>query len=245
MVRAARPLHSMASRGNWGPLKRFSGSENRGSGVPEVLQEVVAGAHGDAGHGGVGEADDPVGHLVDGAVAAAGVEPQVLPGLGHGAGGLGGVARPLGEDALHLQAVAGLKALGHLHQLHRGVPLPGGGIDDEYMLHCSRSYFTQTVLVLRPCGPQLSILLCQRLAPMGLDSPIAGRVGEKLVSSESVPFYSVPPRVLRGLRAPELRGSGLVGATRPHAPRFTFGRPKVNRKTAKTKVLDSFVLIGL
>src|SRR5699024_12172556 len=51
--------------------------------------------------------------------------------------------------------------------------------------------------------------------------------------------------------APEPRGSGLVGAARPHAPgvsgatrprtpRFTFGRPKVNRKTAKTKVLDSF-----
>src|SRR5699024_2249340 len=31
----------------------------------------------------------------------------------------------------------------------------------------------------------------------------------------------------------------FVGATRPHTPGFTFGRPKVNRKTAKTKVLDS------
>src|SRR5699024_7816889 len=36
----------------------------------------------------------------------------------------------------------------------------------------------------------------------------------------------------------------LVGAAHPHAPGFTFGRPKVNRKTAKTKVLDSFVLIS-
>ena len=35
-----------------------------------------------------------------------------------------------------------------------------------------------------------------------------------------------------------------MGAARPHAPGFTFGRPKVNRKTAKTKVLDSFILIG-
>ena len=43
----------------------------------------------------------------------------------------------------------------------------------------------------------------------------------------------------RGLRAPEPWGSGFVGATRPHTPGFTFGRPKVNRKTAKTKVLDS------
>ena len=32
----------------------------------------------------------------------------------------------------------------------------------------------------------------------------------------------------------------VSGATRPRTPRFTFGRPKVNRKTAKTKVLDSF-----
>ena len=32
---------------------------------------------------------------------------------------------------------------------------------------------------------------------------------------------------------------GLWGP-RPHTPGFTFGRPKVNRKTAKTKVLDSF-----
>ena len=59
-----------------------------------------------------------------------------------------------------------------------------------------------------------------------------------------------------GLRAPKPRGSDLVGATRPprpgilagvthpRAPGFTFGRPKVNRKTAKTKVLDSFVLTG-
>ena len=42
-----------------------------------------------------------------------------------------------------------------------------------------------------------------------------------------------------GVPAPTPRGSVLMGATRPHAPGFTFGRPKVNRKTAKTKVLDS------
>ena len=37
---------------------------------------------------------------------------------------------------------------------------------------------------------------------------------------------------------------GFAGAARPHTPGVTFGRPKVNRKTAKTKVLDSFVLTG-
>src|SRR5699024_10918446 len=53
------------------------------------------------------------------------------------------------------------------------------------------------------------------------------------------------PREYRELRAPVPRRSDLVGATSPHAPgvsgatrprtpRFTFGRPNVNRKTAKT-----------
>ena len=53
---------------------------------------------------------------------------------------------------------------------------------------------------------------------------------------------------LRGLTAPTPRGGGVSpsgakgesGAARPRTPRFTFGRPKVNRKTAKTKVLESF-----
>ena len=49
----------------------------------------------------------------------------------------------------------------------------------------------------------------------------------------------------RELRAPEPRGSDLVGATRPHAPGFTFGRPKVNRKTAKTNGFGILFLIGL
>ena len=42
----------------------------------------------------------------------------------------------------------------------------------------------------------------------------------------------------KGSFAPE--AWNVSGATRPRTPRFTFGRPKVNRKTAKTKVLDSF-----
>ena len=60
----------------------------------------------------------------------------------------------------------------------------------------------------------------------------------------------------RGLRAPESRGSDLVGAARPHTPgvsgatrprtpRFTFGRPKVNRKTAKTNGFGFLFPIGL
>ena len=58
--------------------------------------------------------------------------------------------------------------------------------------------------------------------------------------------FAPPGRVTyRGLRAPKSRGSDLVGATRPHAPGFTFGRPKVNRKTAKTNGFGFLCLIGL
>ena len=39
--------------------------------------------------------------------------------------------------------------------------------------------------------------------------------------------------------------SGVSGATRPRTPRFTFGRPKVNRKTAKTNGFGFLFLIGL
>ena len=42
------------------------------------------------------------------------------------------------------------------------------------------------------------------------------------------------------MRATSPHALGVSGAARPRTPRFTFGRPKVNRKTAKTKVLDSF-----
>ena len=96
------------------------------------------------------------------------------------------------------------------------------------------------------------LFLCQRMAPMGLDPPIAGRVGEKhfFFRIDAILFgssWASPTRIrgFTGLRAPKPRGSDLVGATRPHAPGFTFGRPKVNRKTAKTKVLESFVLTSL
>ena len=41
-----------------------------------------------------------------------------------------------------------------------------------------------------------------------------------------------------GLPAPTPQA--FAGVTHPRTPGFTFGRPKVNRKTAKTKVLDSF-----
>ena len=64
------------------------------------------------------------------------------------------------------------------------------------------------------------------------------------------------PREYRELRAPDPLGSdpvgvahphtpGVSGATRPRTPRFTFGRPKVNRKTAKTHGFGFLFPIGL
>src|SRR5699024_2934032 len=50
-------------------------------------------------------------------------------------------------------------------------------------------------------------------------------------------------RWLPGLPVPILGtcpDPGFRGGYPPRTPGFTFGRPKVNRKTAKTKVLDSF-----
>ena len=109
-----------------------------GSRVPEVAQEVVARAHGDAGHGGAAPSGDAVGHLVDRAVAAAGVDPQRLSPLRQRPRGLHGVTGALGEDALHIQAVADGQGLGHVHHTGGAVLFPGGGIDDKYVLHFSR-----------------------------------------------------------------------------------------------------------
>src|SRR5699024_330254 len=58
--------------------------------------------------------------------------------------------------------------------------------------------------------------------------------------------FAPPERgVSRGLRAPVPRGLDPVGVTHPHTPGFTFGRPKVNRKTAKTNGFGFLCPIGL
>ena len=115
-------------------------------GIPEflhilrakVFQEVVAGSHGDDGHGGIVVADDAVGHLVDGAVAAAGVESQFLTALAQAAGDLRGVALLLGQQALHLQSVLLPQLLRHIIDLLAAVGLARRGIDDENVLHSKR-----------------------------------------------------------------------------------------------------------
>ena len=61
----------------------------------------------------------------------------------------------------------------------------------------------------------------------------------------------VCPCLSSALAAQELVGAarphtpGVSGATRPRTPRFTFGRPKVNRKTAKTNGFGFLFPIGL
>ena len=118
----------------------------------EVLQEVVAGAHGDHGHGGVVVADDAVGHLVDGAVAAAGVEPQLLAAVAQPAGQLGGMALLLGEDTLHIQPVLLPQGVRHVVDPVPAVVLTGVGIDDKNVFHSnipSEEYFS---LLYQCCG---------------------------------------------------------------------------------------------
>ena len=103
--------------------------------VAEVLEKVVAGANGDDGHGGVVVADDAVGHLVDGAVAAAGVEPQLLAAVTHPPGDLRGVALLLRQDALDVQIVLCPQRIRHIVYLLAAVRLARSGIDDENVLH--------------------------------------------------------------------------------------------------------------
>ena len=87
------------------------------------------------------------------------------------------------------------------------------------------------------------------MAPIGLDSRIGGGWGRNIFLPNR--YYSI--RYLPGLPGPGLVfvgttrpfTSGVSGATRPRTPGFTFGRPKVNRKTAKTNGFGFLCLIGL
>ena len=103
--------------------------------VAEVFQEVIAGAHGDHGHGRVVVADNAVGHLVGGAVTAAGVEPQLLTAVAQPLGDLCGVPLLLGQDALHIQIMLCPQGLCHVVYLLTAVSFARRGIDDENVLH--------------------------------------------------------------------------------------------------------------
>ena len=101
----------------------------------EILEEVVAGADGDDAHSGVIVANDAVGHLVYGAIAAAGIKAQLLAGLTEFFGQLCCVALALGEDALHIQIMPGAQGISHVVNTLAAVGLAGRGIDDKNMFH--------------------------------------------------------------------------------------------------------------
>ncbi len=105
--------------------------------LAENTQEVVSCANGHMGDGGVGTARRPVHHLVEGAVPAAGVEPDRLPGLSGPAGKLPGVPGLPGIAELILTAGKDPLDLG-LQPLDAFAPA-GGGIDDKKMSHWNSS----------------------------------------------------------------------------------------------------------
>ena len=113
----------------------------------EIFQKVVAGAGGNAGHGGVGVPGDAVGRLADGAVPAAGVDTDRFAGLRQTAGHFLRPAGALGQQALAVQAVLLPQAVRHLIDAAGLVLFPGVGIDDENMTH-EKAPFRQRFITL-------------------------------------------------------------------------------------------------
>ena len=107
--------------------------------VAKILEEIVARADGDDGHGGVVVADDAVGHLVDGTVTAAGIETQLLACLTELTGQLSGVPLLAGQDALNIQPVLFPQGIGHVVDLLAAVLLTCVGIDDKHVFHWKTS----------------------------------------------------------------------------------------------------------
>ena len=122
-------------QGELGPVPEVLRVREAGGVGAEVLQEVVAGADGDAGHGGVGEARETVGHLVHGAVAAAGVDPDLLPGLRQPSRHVDGPAGALRQKAVHAEAVLLPQGLRHGVDPAGLVLLPRLGVHDENVPH--------------------------------------------------------------------------------------------------------------
>ena len=108
--------------------------------LAEVFQKIVAGTYGDHGHSGVIVANDAVGHLVYGAIAAAGIKAQLLAGLTEFFGQLCCVALTLGEDALHIQIMPGAQSISHVVNTLAAVGLAGRGIDNKNMFHKTLRY---------------------------------------------------------------------------------------------------------
>ena len=106
----------------------------------EIFQKIVAGAGGDAGHGGVGKPGDAVGHLADSAIPAAGIEPERFAGLRQPPGHLLGAAGALGQQALALQTVLRPQEVRHLIDPACLIFFPRVGVDDKDVPHESSSF---------------------------------------------------------------------------------------------------------
>lgn len=106
MVRHWRPLQSIRSRGWTLPVPEVFRVRKLGGVRTEVFQKIVAGPDGDAGHSRIVKACRTVDHLVQSAVPAAGVEPDLLPGGHQPSGDLLRTAGPLGQQTLAGQAHA-------------------------------------------------------------------------------------------------------------------------------------------
>ena len=100
----------------------------------EVFQKIVAGPDGDAGHSRIVKACRTVDHLVQSAVPAAGVKPDLLPGGHQPSGDLLRAAGPLGQQTLASQAMLP-QTVRHFINAARLVLFPGMGVNDEDMLH--------------------------------------------------------------------------------------------------------------
>ena len=85
-------------------------------------------------HCGIGKACRAVDHLVQSAVSAAGVKPDLLPGGHQPSGNLLRAAGPLGQQALAGQAMLP-QTVRHFINAARLVLFPGMGVNDEDMLH--------------------------------------------------------------------------------------------------------------
>ena len=104
----------------------------------EVANEVVAAAAGDAAHRRVGAPPNAPQHLVEGAVASAGVQPHLLPCLGLLGGQFHGMARVFGEQYLVVRAKLLCRVDDLRHQRAAGVRFAGNGVDDEHVPHFQR-----------------------------------------------------------------------------------------------------------
>ena len=105
------------------------------AGVGEQLDEVVARAAGVVRHGRVGKALHAVDDLVERAVAAAGIDAHRRAGCGRRVGKPCAVAGCAGDEDLIVETAPDAGRADLLRDLAGAVALPGGGVNDEQMLH--------------------------------------------------------------------------------------------------------------